>query len=287
MKKTIVAAIALAAVSFSAAAQDWKHYNNSPNHPAVVELPSGAIGNVTAVTKIAPFMRLTEGLSHEQVTENVWFLGGHLYAPVVIELDEGLIVVPTGDDDHDGKMYRDYIRANISEKPIIAVLYDHNHYVKGTGVMLDGDDAILVAHPDLHGIVSARTGDSQANTDIPEMAPHLKARASIHYGALAAKKGPDAQLLPTGIRFDTESSYMEPTHTLEDGESIVIGGLEIRAFHHITDTHDNLTFYIPEYDLVIDNVVWPVINMYTLRGDAYRDPSTWLGALRDIRDLEP
>ncbi len=188
-KKVVIATLAAAgAVSFSAAAQDWKQYNNTPNHPAVVELPSGAIGNVAAIRKVGPFMRLTEELSHEQVTENVSFLGRDLYAPVVIELDEGLIVVASGDDNHEGKEYRDYIRANISKKPIIAVLYDHNHYVKGTGAMLDGDDAMLVAHPDLHDIVSARTGDSQANTEIPEMAPHLQARASIHYGALAAEE---------------------------------------------------------------------------------------------------
>ncbi len=79
---------------------------------------------------------------------------------------------------------------------------------------------------------------------------------------------------------------MEPTRTLADGETITIGGLEIQAFHHITDTKDTLTFWIPEYKMIVDNVVWPAMNMYTMRGDAYRDPSTWLGALRDIRALD-
>jgi alkyl sulfatase BDS1-like metallo-beta-lactamase superfamily hydrolase len=117
------------------------------------------------------------------------------------------------------------------------------------------------------------------------MAPHLLARANIHYGVLADKEGRDSSVLPMGIHFGAENGYMKPTRTLEDGEKITIGGLEIQAFHHITDTKDTLTFFIPEYNMVIDNVVWPAVNMYTLRGDAYRAPETWLNALRDIRDL--
>jgi alkyl sulfatase BDS1-like metallo-beta-lactamase superfamily hydrolase len=111
-------------------------------------------------------------------------------------------------------------------------------------------------------------------------------QGNIHYGVLTDKEGVDAPLLPMGIDFGAENGYMEPTQTMEDGEKITIGGLEIQAFYHITDTKDTLTFYIPEYSMVIDNVVWPVVNMYTLRGDAYRAPETWLNALRDIRDLD-
>ena len=264
-----------------------ENYNSTPNHPNVVELPNGAIGNVASISQAAPLMRASAEIVHETVVgqENVYLIGRDLYAPVVVEVDEGLIVFGSGDHNDDGREYRNYIRNNISDKPIIAVMYDHNHYVKGTSGLLDGDEAMLVAHPDLHAIVSARTGDSQANTDIPEMAPHLLARANIHYGVLTDKEGVDAAILQMGIHFGAENGYMEPTHTLEDGEKITIGGLEIQAFHHITDTKDTLTFFIPEYNMVIDNVVWPAVNMYTLRGDAYRAPETWLNGLRDIRDL--
>lgn len=275
-------------LSITAQASDVvKNYNNTKDHPGITKLPNGAIGNIAAISKVAPLLRTGNKLQHETVKgqTNVHLLGRDLYAPVVIELDEGLIVFSSGDHNDDGREYRAYIRENISKKPIIAVMYDHNHYIKGTNALLDGDKAMLVAHPDLHAIVSARTGDSQANTEIPEMAPHLLARANIHYGALADKEGVDAALIPMGIHFGADNGYMEPTHTLANGEKITIGGLEIQAFHHITDTKDNLTFYIPEYNMMIDNVLWPAVNMYTLRGDAYRAPETWLNALRDIRDL--
>ena len=288
LKLAIIAPILSLSASLSAQASDVvRNYNSTPNNPAVVEMPNGAIGNAASISKAAPLMRASAELQHETVIgqENVHFIGRDVYAPVVIEMDEGLIVFGSGDHNDDGREYRKYIRENISNKPIIAVMYDHNHYVKGTGGLIDDDKAMLVAHPDLHAIVSARTGDSQANTDIPEMAPHLLARANIHYGAIADKEGVDAPVLEMGIHFGAENGYMEPTHTLDDGEKITIGGLEIQAFHHITDTKDNMTFFIPEYNMVIDNVVWPAVNMYTLRGDAYRAPETWLNGLRDIRDL--
>lgn len=288
LEMTLIASTLSLMVTPSVQASDVvKNYNNTPNHPAITEMLNGAIGNTASITQAGPLMRASAELQHETVVgqKNVHFIGRDLYAPVVIEVDEGLIVFGSGDHDKDGIEYRKYIRENISDKPIIAVMYDHNHYIKGTRGLIDGDKAMLIAHPELHTIVSSRTGDSQANTDIPEMAPHLLARANIHYGVLADKKGRDAAILEMGIYFGAENGYMEPTHTLKDGEKITIGGLEIQAFHHITDTKDTLTFYIPEYSMVIDNVVWPAVNMYTLRGDAYRAPETWLNALRDIRDL--
>lgn len=253
----------------------------------VMELPTGQVGNVKSVMKVQPVLRMGYGLEHESPLPNVHMLSGAPYAPVVIELDAGLIVFSTGDDENEGSEYRQYIRENISDKPVIAVFYDHNHYTKGTTTLLDGDKAEIYAHPDLHTIVSARTGDSQANTEIPEMAPHLLARAALHYGNLSDKTGKDAPIVPSNIKFGAPNGYIEPTQTMGHGDTVTVEGLEIQSFVHDTDTKDTLTFWIPEYELVIDNVVWPFQNMYTLRGDAYRAPHTWMGGLRDIRDLEP
>ncbi|GEA51483.1 hypothetical protein VIN01S_22870 [Vibrio inusitatus NBRC 102082] len=276
MKKSLLSlSIAVVSVgSFSVSAQ-------------VAELPTGQVGNVASVMKVQPVLRMGYGLEHESPLNNVHMLTGAPYAPVVIELERGLIIFSTGDDADEGAEYRKYIRENISNKPIIALFYDHNHYTKGAKTLLDGDNAEIYAHPDLHDIVSARTGDSQSNTDIPEMAPHLLARAAIHYGNHSEKSGKDASIIPSNIKFGAESAYLEPTQTIAHGESVTIDGIEIQAFVHDTDTKDTLTFWIPEYELVVDNVVWPFHNMYTLRGDAYRAPHTWMGGLRDIRELEP
>ncbi len=287
MKKTLIATIIAIMAAPTIASVSYSQYNGTPNHPAVIQLPNGSVTNVTSVAKLPSITRMSDKIHHEQVMENVWFIGGDAYAPVVIELDEGLIVFGSGEHAEDGTKYRKYIRENLSTKPIIAVMYDHNHYVLGTETMLDGDEAIIVAHPDLNKIVRARSGDGQANAFIDEMQPHMASRAKIHYGNHNPATGPDAPSTPLKVTLGHESAWLPSTHELEHGESITIGGLEIFGYHHITDTKDTITFYIPEYEMVIDNVVWPASNMYTLRGDAYRDPSTWTNALKDIRDLEP
>ncbi|KGY14009.1 hypothetical protein NM22_00685 [Vibrio tubiashii] len=287
MKKTLIAT-AVATLSFSTIASvDYTQYNGNPNNPAVVTLENGAVANVASMAKIPPVSRMEGEISHETVRENVWFIWGDLYAPVVIETEEGLIVFSTGEHAGDGTRYREYIRENLSTKPVIAVMVDHNHYALGTRTLLDGDDAIIVAHPDMNDIMAARTGGGQANALIDEMQPHLESRARIHYGNHNPQSGPDAPLSPMSVVLGHESGFMPATHELDHGESITIGGLEIVAYHHITDTKDTLTFHIPEYDMIVDNVVWPSSNMYTLRGDAYRDPATWTNALKEIRDLEP
>ena len=287
MKKTLLA-IALSAAAVSAQATvTWEHYNANPDAASVHILPSGAVGDVTAISKASDVLRISAEIKHEQITDNVWMFHGPAYAPVVIELEDGLIVAPTGEHAGEGAMFREYIREHISKKPVIGVIYDHNHYVAGTKTLLDGDEAIIVAHPDLNDIIRARSGDGQANAYIDEMQPHLASRAQIHYGNHNPATGEDASVVPFQVDLGHESAWIPANKIVEDGESFTIGGLEMVAYHHETDTKDTITVHIPEYDMVISNVVWPSTNMYTLRGDAYRDPATWNKALRDIRDLEP
>lgn len=200
MKKSLLAVV-VATLSLNAAASvTWEHYNANPEAPSVVELPNGAIANANSVGQLVHVSRMGAETTHEQITDNVWLLGGDAYAPTIIELDKGLIVVSTGEHAADGSKYREYIRSNISNKPVIAVLYDHNHYVAGTATLLDGDDAIIVAHPDLNGIIAARSGDGQANAFIDEMQPHMASRAVIHYGNHNPASGPDAAASPSHSR---------------------------------------------------------------------------------------
>jgi len=287
MKKTIVllTLLPLAFLPFSTPALDWEHYNHNPNFKPAI-LPNGAVANMDALQKGANIMRTADELKAVKIIDNVWFFHGEFYAPVVIETDEGLLVFSTGEHAEDGTNFRKAIREQISNKPVIGVFYDHAHYPKGTRTLLDGDEAIIVAHPDSNTILSA-TGAGLSDPNIGEMGPSLDARAAIHFGAFAPKDGPDAMAAPLALEFGHENAWMPATKTLEHGESMTIAGLEIQAFHANTDSADSLTFWIPELKLVIDNVVWPAVNTYTLRGDSYRPPEFWMDSLRQIRDLYP
>ena len=289
MKKTILA-LALSGLATTAlAGVDYTHYNGNPTEAgAPVTLPNGIIANVEDVMKFQASVKASEELRHEEVIPGVYQLHGPFYAPIVMERDEGLIVWNTGESAEDGKRFRDYIRANISDKPVIAVTYDHAHYQYGTGTMLDGDEAIIIGHEMANELEASKGDGAIASTPVPELLNTLNARAKNHFGVNISKEHNPTDMSPTGVEHVIKNSaHMEVTHPLGHGDSVTVAGLEIIGYHAITDAEDTITYYIPELEMVIDNVVWPTQNSYTLRGDMYRSPEQWMNDLKQIRDLEP
>lgn len=266
-------------------AVSWEHYERNPDFIPDI-LPNGAVTNFSDWKKVLPQLRIGPGveIKAQKISDGVWMFDGKFYAPVVIETKEGLLVFSTGENAEEGRLFRKLIREQISKKAIIGVFYDHAHYPYGAATLLDGDKAIIVAHPDHEKII--HQSGHLVNPIIPEMLPHLDARANIHFGVNHPKKGPDAAISATTLDLGKEQAWLPPTHTLKHGEFITVGGMKIQAFHATTDTEDSLTFWIPEKKTVIDNVLWPTIpNIYTLRGDRYRPPELWIKALKDIRKL--
>lgn len=275
----------LVMVSLNASALNWKHYDRNPDFKPHV-LPSGAVANFTGWQRVMPQLRIgpTRDIVAQKVTDKVWMFDGKFYAPVVVETDEGLLVFSTGENAEEGALFRKLIREQISEKPIIGVFYDHAHYPYGAATLLDGDKAVIVAHPDHNRIV--RESGLLANPVIPEMLPHLDGRADIQFGTYHPKQGPDAAIAGATLELGKEHAWLPATHTLEHGEWITVGGIKIQAFHAVTDAEDSMTFWLPEKKVVIDNVLWATLpNIYTLRGDRYRPPTLWAKGLKDIRNL--
>ncbi|MBM7061846.1 hypothetical protein JQX08_14140 [Pseudomonas sp. UL073] len=277
----------LALSSASLCAQDWTHYDRDPGFKPAT-LPNGAVSNISAWQKVHSHLRVGEGVEAKAVpvTKNTWVITGYFYGPVIVETDSGLLVFSSGENTDDGTKFRQIIREQISKKPIIALFYDHAHYAKGATTLLDGDKAMIVAHPNSNRILA--DSGSLANPYIPELLPTLDGRAAIHFGSHHPASGPDAKMAGASLQLGRQSGWMPATKTLADGETMSVGGVTIQAFHAITDTEDSLTFWLPDRKLVIDNVLWPIVpNLYTLRGDRYRDPQDWMKALRKIRDLKP
>jgi alkyl sulfatase BDS1-like metallo-beta-lactamase superfamily hydrolase len=76
--------------------------------------------------------------------------------------------------------------------------------------------------------------------------------------------------------------------TVEDGEELDVLGLKKQFFTEYTSDDYNLTVWIPENGVVLNNFLRPgTPNLYTLRGGDYRDPLIWRDGLKVIRDLQP
>ncbi|MCL6259846.1 MBL fold metallo-hydrolase [Aquiflexum sp. TKW24L] len=224
----------------------------------------------------------------EKTAEGIWVIGGYSIANfVVIETDEGLIVIDTGDSEEEGKIIREVIRENISKKPIIAAIYTHSHYCLGTGALVDDPKtAIIIGHKKLNETVQTALNAGGAIAAIPELGPVLSARKAIQFNNFLPDTGEDG-LLGGRIR-DKINAYLPANKVVENEEIVKIGGMDFQFFTEYKSDDYNLTIWLPKQKVVINNFYWPGIpNLYSIRGASYRDPTEWRDGLQVMRDLKP
>jgi linear primary-alkylsulfatase len=175
--------------------------------------------------------------------------------------------------------------AQVSDKPVSAIIYSHAHYVWGAKPMVAaGKDVKVIGHQNLNSNILVSSG---LGTAIPELAPTLMARAIEQFSVLLPAQGPDARG-PSPIS-KHERGFIPVNTPVSNGQKITVDGVEMVFYtHYEADTNDTLIVHLPEKQLVMNNHFWAIFpNFYTLRGSEYRDPTIWIKALRLIRDLEP
>ena len=245
-------------------------------------LPNGAVTNAASAEKLAK--SAYDAPVRHLVAPGVTALGGHGFLNLtLVEGPEGLVVFDTGERLEDGELFLREIRA-ISDKPIVAIIYSHSHYVFGTSVMIaDKPDALIIGHPRVNvNITNGGSGNLYGET-----APIQSARTMQQFNYYAPETGPNA---PAGAKINFGRSGFVPVNTpVQDGQKMTVAGVEMQFFtRHGSDTDDCLTVYLPQTGVVMNNILWPFLpNIYTLRGAKFRDPREWRNALMVIRDLKP
>ena len=251
-------------------------------------LPTGQ-SSTREVLEELPKTAWTSGPEIENPAEGVYVLGGYLIsACIVVDTDDGLIVFDTGDTKHDGEVLLKAIRT-FSTKPIKAFVYLHSHYVFGTGVMAEGNkDVMVIAHPDMDQVVAQNMASGGAPAYFPEIGPVLTARALLQFNVYLPKEGPDAWYSPTNLNIG-EVDYLPVTHPVKDGEILDVLGEKIQFFtKYGTDDKVHTTAWFPERKMVVENMLWATPpNMYSTRGDVFRDAREWHQGVKVVRDLEP
>jgi alkyl sulfatase BDS1-like metallo-beta-lactamase superfamily hydrolase len=281
----------LSAAATNLMAQDSVHARSSRYMGGPAELvtaPNGAIVN-KEVLKELPKTAWTDGPEIENPVEGVYVLGGYLIsACIVVEAEEGLIVFDTGDTKKDGEKLLKAIRT-LSNKPIKAIVYGHTHYPFGAGVMAEGKkDVIVIGHPDLNKIVQTNMASGGAPAYFPEVSPYLTARALQQFNYFLPDKGPDAWYNPTNLNI-SEVAFLPVNRPVEDGEVIDVLGIKMQFFtKYGTDDKGHTTVWLPDRKIAIQNALWATPpNMYSIRGDLFRDVREWAELVKIIRELEP
>ncbi|MEJ8846355.1 alkyl sulfatase dimerization domain-containing protein [Variovorax rhizosphaerae] len=259
----------------------------SPYMGAPVDVVTGARGAVVN----ASFAKHAEqfGRKAHQVAEGVWcHVGACLGNSTMIEGKTGVIVVDTGDCIEQSVMQKEDLMA-VCNKPLSALVYTHGHYVFGsrTWLPLEQEGKVPVwAHPDMMRNMSRMIGD---------LSPFMMRRVAIQFGLHLPVDGPDSMphmgLGPFFYEMDKykpTTGFVRPTHTTTDGMATEIDGVKFEFFHTWGDTDDTVLIWLPETRTVINNIAWPAMfNIYTLRGELFRNPIELLRGLDKILELQP
>ena len=252
----------------------------------LAEAPNGAVINAETLETTSKIAYLEP--TTEKVADGVWCIGGlSIGNTTLIEGDNGLIVYDVGDNKKEGEHLLEAIR-KISDKPIKVIIYSHSHYALGGGALVDNpDDVLIIGHPKLNETVEGNIRGGGAPAAIPEVGPILSARGLTQFNNYLPPEGPDAALAGK-IEGGQTLAFLPANKTVEDGEELDVLGLKMQFFTEYTSDDYNLTVWIPEKGVVLNNFLWPgTPNLYTLRGGDYRDPLIWRDGLKVIRDLQP
>ncbi len=248
---------------------------------ALTTLANGALTHADSQRRLAQTMYLTP--TAETVAPGVTVYGGDGFLNLsVIEGDDGLIVYDSGEVPDDGERLLRHIRER-TDKPIVAIVYSHSHYVHGSRALVgDGAGVQIIGHRKLNANLSGNA----AGTTYPETAPIQTSRLLQQFNHYVPDEGEDAAA-GAALRFG-RSGALPVNRPVDDGECLTVAGVRMQCFTaHGSDTDDCLTLYLPDHGVVLNNILWPFVpNIYTLRGAKFRDPRDWRDALQTILDLD-
>lgn len=248
--------------------------------------PNGAVANRKLLDRIEDVGWLKPTI--EKPADGVWVFGGYGFAPIaVIDGDQGLIVIDTGDSKHDGEVLLKAVRT-VSEKPVKAIIYGHSHTTFGAGVFAEGnDDVIVIGHPDLNEVVEQNIRGGGAPAYFPELGPYLTARAVIQFNGFMPDKGPDAWVTPM-VLAAPEMAFLPVNTPVNDGQEMTVEGVRMQFFtKYGSDDKVHTTVWLPERKIVFTTLLWQgPPQLYSLRGDLFRDPRHWIEGLKFTRDLQ-
>jgi len=266
-------------------AADRSQYNMSLQDK-VITGPKGSLTSPQAAS--VNELSQTEEKNVHKITEGVYRIAGWGIGNIIaVEAPKGWIIVDVGDYLEVAQEQRRALEEKVGKIKVAAVLYTHSHYAIGAKAWQD-ENTKFYGHEDL---VATLNGDQGVSV----LSGNFATRAAIQFGMLHPAEGPDA--FPNNMGFGMEKltgtkAFVAPDITFKDGviEEHTIAGLNVEVLPSKTDVSESVAYYFPEKKLLASNALaaGTIFNLYTLRGDWYRDPMVFVEAadLALTRDIE-
>ncbi|NOQ49409.1 MAG: MBL fold metallo-hydrolase, partial [Nitrosomonadaceae bacterium] len=268
----------------------WDAPTSQYNMSLQDKVVTGAKGSLTSPVAASVDKR-AEGEEKivRKIADGIYRISGWGIANIIaVKAPEGWIIVDAGDYLEVAQEQRRALEEKVGKIKVAAVLYTHSHYVMGAKVWQD-EGTRFYAHEDMVANLNADQG-------VNVLSGNFNTRASIQFGILHPAEGPDA--FPNLMGFGAEKltgtkAFVPPNITFKDGvvEEHMIAGLRVEVLPSKTDVAESVAYYFPTLKLLASNSLaagLTIFNLYTLRGDWYRDPMVFVEAadLALTRDIE-
>lgn len=213
-----------------------------------------------------------------EVTEGMYQIRGmDLANMTIIESETGLIIIDPLLTPATAKAGLELYYQNRPEKPVVAVLYTHNHAdhfggVKGVTNEADvraGKVKVYAPYGFMQHAVSENiiAGNAMSSRAIYQFGAVLPAGERGHVDTGLGKA------LPSG-----PITLIAPTDTVPDNATLTIDGIEIEfQMAHGTEAESEMMMYFPQFKVLntAEITSQQLHNIYTIRGAAIRDASAW------------
>ncbi len=218
----------------------------------------------------------------QQVTENVWVARDYgLANSIMIEGPEGLVIIDTMESVEAAKEVHAAFR-KISDKPIKAIIYTHNHgdHIFGSKVFVEEGTEIIAHATTTHYI----------DRIINVLRPIIYERSMRQFGTML--KDDDFRGNAVGPKLHFHHQYtpglLRPTRTFDTPTATMnLAGIEVQLLHAPGETPDQIAVFLPKQKILFpgDNFYHAFPNLYAIRGTSNRDTMTWVRSLDLFRTL--
>jgi len=212
-------------------------------------------------------------------------IGYGLANSMLIEGDQGNILIDTLESaESASELKKDF--EQISSKPIVAIIYTHNHadHVHGTRIFAqDNFEQIQIySHEKLVDIID--------NT-MSLVQPITFQRASRQFGIyLTRESGHINAGIGSLLKYNQNSTraFVYPTETFNTSSKLLtIAGRDLILYFAPGETDDQIVIYMPNERVLFaaDNIYKAFPNIYAIRGTTARDARQWISSLDLMRNL--
>ena len=221
-----------------------------------------------------------------EVTDGVHVaVGFGLANSILIEGEDGVIIVDTMESARAAKDVKAEFD-KITDKPVKAIIYTHNHYdhIMGAKIFAGDDNPQVYAHHLTMSLIDRSNGPMRGAMlprNIRQFGVTLPAEGYLNAG-IGPRLVLDGRLPLT--------SFLPPTQTVGDGRTeLKIAGLSVHLVHAPGETADQIYVWLPEKRAICaaDNFYKAFPNLYAIRGTPYRDPNHWVESLNQMLAEQP